>query len=171
MVDIKLTGDKSGDLQEQMVRATSRPIIFVSVQPDVQSTVRAMKAGAFSILAKPIDPSALTEAVGEAFSQDQKQQSKQAEMTKLQGRFSLLTPREREVIPLIVGGLLNKQSAWILGISEVKLQIHRSQVMRKMEAQSLADLVRMALRLRIPYWRPKCGEGHATDIQIVRQRA
>jgi FixJ family two-component response regulator len=77
---------------------------------------------------------------------------KKAELKQLQERFQLLTPREREVLPLIVGGLLNKQAASILGISEVTLQIHRSQVMRKMQADSLADLVRMAMKLRIPYW-------------------
>ena len=77
---------------------------------------------------------------------------RKAELAKLQERFALLTPREREVLPLVVGGLLNKQAAAILNISEVTLQIHRSQVMRKMQAESLADLVRMAVKLRIRYW-------------------
>ena len=78
---------------------------------------------------------------------------RKAELAKLQERFALLTRREREVLPLIVGGLLNKQAASMLGISEVTLQIHRSQVMRKMQAESFAELVRMAMKLHIPYWR------------------
>jgi FixJ family two-component response regulator len=91
-----------------------------------------------------------------ALAKDRRLREKRAELAQLNRRLSLLTPRERDVFPLTVGGLLNKQAASILGISEVTLQIHRSQVMRKMEAESLADLVRMALKLRIPYWRGEC---------------
>ena len=112
-----------------------------------------MKAGAVEFLTKPVDLSALVAAVQMAFVQDRKQRRKKAEIAELEERFSQLTPREREVLPLVVGGLLNKQAASVLGISEVTLQIHRSQVMRKMAAESLADLVRMAMKLRIPYWR------------------
>ena len=85
--------------------------------------------------------------------QDRKLRQRKAELAKLQERYCLLTPREREVLPLVIGGLLNKQAASVLGISEVTLQIHRSQVMRKMQAESFAELVRMAVKLRIPYWR------------------
>jgi FixJ family two-component response regulator len=112
-----------------------------------------MKAGAISILSKPVNSVALLGAVREALTQDRKRRFRKAELAKLRQRFSLLTPREREVVPLVIGGLLNKQAAFILGISEVTLQIHRSQIMRKMQADSLADLVRMALQLRIPHWR------------------
>jgi FixJ family two-component response regulator len=96
---------------------------------------------------------ALLTAVHTAFAQDRRQRQRKAELMRLQERFSLLTPREREVFPLVVGGLLNKQAASVLGISEVTLQIHRSQVTRKMQAESFAELVRMAVKLKIPYWR------------------
>jgi DNA-binding CsgD family transcriptional regulator len=92
-------------------------------------------------------------AIRAALAQDRKLRQRKAELAKLQERFALLTPREREVLPLIVGGLLNKQAASVLGISEVTLQIHRSQVMRKIQAESFAELVRMAVKLRTPYWR------------------
>jgi FixJ family two-component response regulator len=128
-------------------------VIFISDHCDIVSTVRAMKAGAIEFLTKPVDMAALTGAIKAALAQNRKLRQKKAELAKLQERFSLLTPREREVLPLIVGGLLNKQAASLLGISEVTLQIHRSQVMRKMQAESFAELVRMAVKLRIPYWR------------------
>lgn len=95
----------------------------------------------------------LVAAVQTALAQDRKQRRKQAELAELQARFILLTPREREVLPLVVGGLLNKQAASLLGISKVTLQIHRSQVMKKTRADSFADLVRMAMKLCIPHWR------------------
>jgi FixJ family two-component response regulator len=112
-----------------------------------------MKAGAIEFLTKPVDLQALIAAVQTAFAQDRKLRRRKAELAELRERFSLLTPREREVLPLVLGGLLNKQAASILGISEVTLQIHRSQIMRKTQAESLAELVRMAMKLRIPYWR------------------
>jgi FixJ family two-component response regulator len=112
-----------------------------------------MKAGAISILCEPIDSAELVVAVREALAQDRNRRVRKTELDKLARRFSLLTPRERDVLPLIIGGLLNKEAASILGISEVTLQIHRSHVMQKMEASSIAELVRMALRLRIPHWR------------------
>jgi FixJ family two-component response regulator len=153
IVDMQLPDINGADLQQRIGREMCPPIIFLSGQPDVPAAVRAMKAGAIEILTKPIDPAALVEALHEALAQDRKLRLRRAELTRLQQRLSLLTPREREVVPLIVGGLLNKQAASMLGISEVTLQIHRSQVMRKMEAESFADLVRMALKLRISHWR------------------
>jgi FixJ family two-component response regulator len=141
------------ELQRRLGEKANAPIIFIGDQCDIASTVRAMKAGALDFLAKPFDLAALIAAVRLAFTQGKKLRQKKAELEKLQERFSLLTPREREVLPLVVGGLLNKQAASILEISEVTLQIHRSQVMRKMQAESFADLVRMAVKLRIPYWR------------------
>lgn len=116
----------------------------------VRPTVRAMKAGAIEFLTKPIDPKALIRAIGVAFAKDMEQRRRTAELNSLQGRFSLLTPRERETLPLIVAGMLNKQAAAVLGITEVTLQVHRGQIMRKMEARSFADLVRMAGKLRMP---------------------
>jgi FixJ family two-component response regulator len=146
--------DISGfELQQRLTEKGNPSVIFISGQCDIASTVRAMKAGAIEFLTKPIDLSTLIVAVQAAFVQDRKQRRKKAKLAKLQERFSLLTPREREVLPLVVGGLLNKQAASVLGISEVTLQIHRSQVMRKTGAESLAELVRMAMKLRIPYWR------------------
>jgi FixJ family two-component response regulator len=136
--------------QRQLGEKTTLPVIFISSQCDVPSVVRAMKAGAMEFFAKPVDPHVLAAAIRTALAQDRRQRQKKADLAKLQQRASLLTPREREVFPLIVGGLLNKQAAAVLGISEVTLQIHRSQVMRKMEAGSFADLVRMAVKLRIP---------------------
>jgi len=157
--------DISGlELQQRLAEKENPPAIFISSEFDIASTVRAMKAGAVEVLIKPIDLTALIAAVQEAFSQDRRQRRKKAEVAQLEERFSHLTPREREVLPLVVGGLLNKQAASVLGISEVTLQIHRSQVIRKMGAESLADLVRMAMKLRIPYWR----EGHSRQIEPSR---
>ena len=152
--------DISGfELQQRLNEKGNPPVIFIGKHGDIASAVRAMKAGAIEFLTKPVDLQALVAAVQAAFIQDRKLRRKKAESAELQERFSLLTPREREVLPLVVGGLLNKQAASVLGISEVTLQIHRSQVMRKMQAESLADLVRMAVKLRIPYWR----DGHKTS--------
>jgi FixJ family two-component response regulator len=145
--------DLSGlELQRQLAERANTPVVFIGDQCDIASTVRAMKAGAIDFLTRPFDLSVLMAAVRVALAQDRKGRQRKAELAKLQERFSLLTPREREVLPLVVGGLLNKQAASILEISEVTLQIHRSQVMRKMQAESFADLVRMAVKLRIPHW-------------------
>jgi FixJ family two-component response regulator len=146
--------DRSGlKLQRQLAEMANPPVIFISDRCDITSTVCAMKAGAIEFLTTPPDLVALVAAVKSAFAQDRRQRQQKAALAKLQERFSFLTPREREVLPLIVGGLLNKQAASMLGISEVTLQIHRSQIMRKMRAESFADLVRMAIKLRIRYWR------------------
>jgi FixJ family two-component response regulator len=148
--------DISGlELQWRLAKRENTPVIFISDQCDILSTVCAMKAGAVEFLTKPVDLGALIAAIRAALAQDRKLRQKRAELAKLQERFSLLTPREREVLPLVVGGLLNKQAASMLGISEVTLQIHRSQVMRKMRAESFAELVRMAVKLHIPYWRER----------------
>jgi len=112
--------------------------------------VRAMKAGAVDFLTKPLKESDLVRAIHAALTQDRIARRDRAELADLQRRLSCLTPREREVLPLVVSGLLNKQSAAELGISEVTLQIHRGKIMKKLEADSLAELVRMAVRLEIP---------------------
>ncbi len=140
------------DLQRKIIENGNPPVIFIGEDCDIASTVRAMKAGALDFHPKPIDLAALYTSVRTALAQTRKTRHKKAEVRQLQKRFDLLTPREREALQLIIGGLLNKQAASILGISEVTLQIHRSQVMRKMQADSLPDLVRMAVKLHIPYW-------------------
>jgi FixJ family two-component response regulator len=137
------------DLQRQLSGEIGPPIIFMSGKGDIPSTVRAMKGGAIEFLTKPLDEDALLTAIRAAFAQDRKLRRRHADMVKLRERLASLTPREREVLPLVVGGLLNKQAAAVLGISSVTLQVHRGQIMRKMEAKSLAELVRMASRLGI----------------------
>ena len=152
--------DISGiELQRRIVENGNPPIIFVSDNCDVASTESAMKAGALEFLTSPVDLAALCLAVRTAVSRARSMRQGKAELAELEERFRLLTPREREVLPLIVGGVLNKQAASILGISEVTLQFHRTQVMRKMHANSLAHLVRMALKLSIPPRRWVEGDG------------
>jgi len=131
---------------------TSPSLIFISGHADVAAAVRVIKAGAVEVLTRPVDPIALINAVRTALAEDRRRRQRKAELATLQERLSLLTPREREVLSLIVGGLLNKQAAFLLGISEVTLQLHRSRAMRKMQAESFADLVRMSVKLRIRYW-------------------
>jgi FixJ family two-component response regulator len=139
--------------QSQLGGRTNPPVVITGSQSDVNSAVQAMKAGAIEFLTKPIDAEAMVVAVRTAFDQDRMLRRRRAELAELQVRFSRLTPREREVFSLIAGGLLNKQAAAHLGISDITVQIHRGQVMRKMEATSFAELVRFAVKLRIPCWR------------------
>lgn len=149
VLDVHLPDINGIDLQRQLGGEVGPPIIFISGQADIRSAVRAMKAGAIEFLIKPVDPLALVAAIRSAFATDLDQRRTRAERTSLQQRFEQLTPREREVLPLITGGMLNKQAAAALGISDVTLQVHRGQIMRKMKADSFADLVRMAGRLGI----------------------
>jgi FixJ family two-component response regulator len=153
VLNIRLPDICGLEFQRQLVPKSNAPVIFIADDCDVTAAVNAMKAGAIDLLTKPLNLPALVEAVCLASEQSRKQRLRQAVLTKLQERYCLLSPREREVFPLIVGGLLNKQAASLLGIAEVTLQIHRGQVMRKMQAGSLAELVRMALDLGIPHWR------------------
>lgn len=150
ILDIQLPDINGLDLQRQLRNENSPPIIFISGHGDIPSTVRAMKAGAIEFLTKPIEPAGLVAAIRAAFALDLEQRHRNSELGSLQRRFVLLTPREREVFPLVAGGMLNKQAAAVLGITEVTLQVHRGQIMRKMEAESFADLVRMAGKLGIP---------------------
>ena len=149
VLDVHLPELSGLDLQQQLASGPSPPIIFISGRGDIPTTVRAMRAGAIEFLTKPIDPKALLPAIRAAFSEDLERRRKWAELEGLQRRFALLTPREREVLPLIAGGMLNKQAAAFLGITEVTVQVHRGQIMRKMEAGSFAELVRMAEKLGI----------------------
>jgi FixJ family two-component response regulator len=161
ILDLPQSDCEEMGLRCQLATKASPPVIFVCDHSEIGSAVRAMKAGAVELLTVPVDPSALLEAVQLAIVQDRKLRQRRAERERLNERFELLTPREREVFPLIVRGLLNKQAAAVLDISEVTLQIHRSQVMRKMQAGSVADLVRMAARLHIPLWSDKRAEAKA----------
>ena len=149
ILDLNLPDISGLDLQYQLAGKACPQIIFISGRADVPTSVKAMKAGAIEFLTKPVDPEELFRSVKLAVARDKVRRKRQADLDCLENRFLRLTPRERQVLPLVVGGLLNKQAASVLGISEITFQIHRSQVMRKMEADSLADLVRMAVKLRI----------------------
>jgi FixJ family two-component response regulator len=134
---------------ERMNKETIPPIVYVTAHGDIALSVRAMRSGAIDFLPKPLSHAALLRAVESAFDDDEVTRVHKAEKVELRRRYSLLTPRERDVLSLVVAGLLNKQSAAQLGISEITLQIHRGKVMRKMAAPSLADLVRMSERLEL----------------------
>jgi FixJ family two-component response regulator len=149
VLDMLLPDINGLELQRSIAGAAHPPIVFISGHGDIPSSVRAMKAGAVDFLTKPWSEEDLLQAVRQALDQDRKQREVRAERTELEGRLAALTPREREVLPLVASGLLNKQAAAHLGISEVTLQIHRGKIMQKMMAASLADLVRMAVKLGI----------------------
>jgi FixJ family two-component response regulator len=150
ILDVALPDGSGIDLQRQLSAGDYPPIIFLSGASDIPTSVRAIKAGAIDFLTKPWRNADLLTAIETAIAQDCHVRAERAERMRLKHRHSCLTPREREVLPLVVSGLLNKQAAAELGISETTLQIHRSRVMRKMEAESLAQLVRMAGKLAVP---------------------
>jgi FixJ family two-component response regulator len=149
VLDVSLPDINGLELQSSLAHTEHPPIVFISGHGDVPASVRAMKAGAVDFLIKPWRDADLLRAVGTALEQDREQRRNRAEMTDLEGRLATLTAREREVLPLVARGLLNKQAAAQLGISEVTLQIHRGRIMQKMKAASLADLVRMAAKLDV----------------------
>lgn len=151
VLDISLPGLNGLDLQERVARERiDMPIIFITGHGDVPKTVRAMKGGAIEFLTKPFTDEALLRAIGQALERSKVSLAQEAEMAALRERYALLTGREREVMALVVSGLLNKQVGGELGISEITVKAHRGQVMQKMKADSLADLVKMAAKLRIP---------------------
>jgi len=150
ILDVELPDINGLDLQSQTAQGDHPQIVFITGHGDIPSSVRAIKAGAVDFLTKPFKEADLMRAIHAAIAQDRDARRKRAELGELRQRLSSLTPREREVLPLIVSGLLNKQAASKLGISEVTIQIHRSKIMKKMGAGSLAELVRMAGRLEIP---------------------
>jgi FixJ family two-component response regulator len=149
VLDVELPDANGLDLQSQPGQPHPH-IVFITGHGDIPKSVRAMKAGAVDFLTKPLKESELIQAIRAALTQDRSARRERAELAELQRRLSCLTPREREVLPLVVSGLLNKQVAAQLSISEITIQIHRGRIMKKMEADSLADLVRMAGRLEIP---------------------
>jgi FixJ family two-component response regulator len=149
VLDVRLPGLSGLELQSQLVGRSDIPIIFITGYSDVPTTVHAMKAGALDFLTKPLKTDALLDAVRRAIERSCAALLREAEMHVLQTRYRSLTPREREVMALVVSGLLNKQAAGELGISEITVKAHRGQVMRKMKAESLPDLVTMAVRLGV----------------------
>lgn len=150
ILDVELPDINGLDFQKQLSRDDHPPIVFITGHGDIPSSVRAIQGGAVDFLTKPVGEKELIAAIRAAIDRDHLQRSMRAERAELRRRFTALTPREREVLPLVVSGLLNKQAAAELGISEITLQIHRSKVMQKMQATSLADLVRIAEKLNIP---------------------
>jgi FixJ family two-component response regulator len=149
VLDVTLPGLSGLDLQTQLTDRPDMPIIFITGHGDVPTSVRAMKAGAVEFLTKPFEDEALLDAVQGAIERSRVTLQEQAVMGVLRDHYASLTPREREVMALVVAGLLNKQVAGELGISEITVKAHRGQVMRKMMADSLADLVRMAATLGV----------------------
>jgi FixJ family two-component response regulator len=149
ILDLQLPGTSGLELQEQLANGNAPPIVFISGHGDVPSSVRAMKAGAIEFLSKPFSEQVLKHAIDNAISIDQAARQKRTELAELQRHYSLLTPREREVLPYVVGGYANKVTAAELGTSEITIGVHRGQIMRKMEAKSLAELVRMADKLGV----------------------
>jgi FixJ family two-component response regulator len=145
VLDIRLPGVSGLDFQGQLLKANIRtPIIFMTGHGDIPMSVRAMKAGAVDFLAKPFRDQDMLDAVAAAIQRDQQAREAEQAAAALRTAYESLTAREREVMALVTSGLMNKQAAGQLGLSEITIKIHRGQAMRKMKAKSLADLVRMA---------------------------
>jgi FixJ family two-component response regulator len=150
VLDVSLPNLNGLDLQKRIVDRTDMPIIFITGYGDVPSTVQAMKAGAVEFLTKPFGDDVLRNAISQAIERSRAALAHQADLRLRRECYASLTPRERETMALVVSGLLNKQIAVELGITEITVKAHRGQVMRKMRVQSLADLVRVAAALDVP---------------------
>ena len=150
VLDVRLPGLSGLDFQAELARADVRiPIVFITGHGDIPMSVRAMKAGAVDFLAKPFRDQDLLDAVTAAIQRDQKRREHENAMTDLRAHFSSLTPREREIMALVASGLMSKQIAAEVGLSEITVKVHRSHLMKKMGARSVADLVRMAEALGV----------------------
>jgi FixJ family two-component response regulator len=154
VLDLELPDINGLELQEELASTIAPPIVFITGYGDIPSSVRAMKAGAVEFLSKPFGEDELLHAINTAIALDRTARLKRSVVARLQANYARLTPREREVLPFVVAGFLNKQTAGDLGTSEITIGVHRGQIMRKMEARSLAELVRMADKLGIPPPRP-----------------
>lgn len=150
VLDVGLPDLNGLDLQKRIsAERAEMPIIFITGHGDVPMSVQAMKAGAVEFLTKPFNDEVLLSAIRQALERSQAALGREVDLRGLRDRYASLTPREREVMVLVVSGLLNKQVGWELGISEITVKAHRGSMMQKMKADSLADLVRMAAKLRL----------------------
>jgi RNA polymerase sigma factor (sigma-70 family) len=151
VLDVRLHGMSGLDFQRELAaRSLCTPIVFITGHGDIPMSVRAMKAGAVEFLTKPFRDQDLLDAIRIALERDQARRDQEKNAKDLQQRFDSLTPREREVVSMVVSGMLNKQIAGQLGTAENTVKVHRSRAMEKMHAQSLADLVRMVEKLKHP---------------------
>ena len=158
VLDLELPDIHGLVLQKELVEREAPPIVFITGHGDIPSSVKAMKAGAVEFLSKPFGDEDLLRAIDVAIALDRAERLKRSERTALKDRYDRLTPREREVLTFVVAGFANKQTAGELGTSEITIGVHRGQIMRKMGARSLAELVRLADKLGIPPT-PRLGRG------------
>jgi FixJ family two-component response regulator len=149
VLDLELPDTSGLDLQQDLADRDAPPIIFITGHGDVPTSVRAMKAGAIEFLPKPFGDEELLRAIDAGIQLDRERRQKRSELSALQKNYDRLTPREREILPFVVTGFANKQTAAALGTSEITIGVHRGQIMRKMAAGSIAELVRMADKLGV----------------------